>query len=305
MDAHNRTFHASQKACCDRMIPLQCTPLRDAIARGEHFNYSHFADCSDQLTILAHDPAPPWRFGNRRSIETRGEVHPMYKAALFDLDGTLVNSERKNREAWARLFRQHQVPYDDSVLRGFTGRPAQEAMADHVASFGGYSVDELCAEAAAYAALPEMPAAETVEGAMELLHQLHRLGVPLGVVTSGPRDYAEPALTTLGALRLLDVLVTADDVSRGKPDPEGYRAACSALKVEPSEAVVFEDAPAGILAAKRAGMFCVGLTTTHEAEALTEADVLIKNLAEVRWPTIGPRPVPDQGAARASAQSVM
>ncbi|MFI2378339.1 HAD family hydrolase [Streptomyces sp. NPDC018964] len=210
----------------------------------------------------------------------------MYKAALFDLDGTLINTEHKNREAWARLFRRHRVPYDDSVLRSFTGRPAKEAMADHVASFDGYGVDELCAEAAAYAALPDMPTAVTVDGAVELLHRLQRAGVPLGVVTSGPREYAESALTTLGTLRLLDVLVTADDVSRGKPDPEGYSAACSALNVDPSQAIVFEDAPAGILAARRAGIFCVALTTTHEAEDLTEADVIIKDLTDVRWPNI-------------------
>ncbi|MBB4796262.1 sugar-phosphatase [Streptomyces nodosus] len=210
----------------------------------------------------------------------------MYKAALFDLDGTLINTEHKNREAWARLFRQHRVPYDDSVLRSFTGRPAKEAMADHVASFAGHSIDELCAEAAAYAALPDMPAAVTVDGAMELLDKLQRVGIPLGVVTSGPRDYAESALTTLDVLQLLDVLVTADDVSRGKPDPEGYSAACSALKVEPSQAIVFEDAPAGILAAKRAGIFCVGLTTTHEAHDLTEADVILKDLTDVNWPNI-------------------
>ncbi|AEY85549.1 phosphatase/phosphohexomutase [Streptomyces hygroscopicus subsp. jinggangensis 5008] len=212
----------------------------------------------------------------------------MYKVALFDLDGTLINTEHKNREAWARLFRRHRVPYDDSVLRSFTGRPAKEAMADHVASFAGYGIDELCAEAAAYAALPDMPAAVTVDGAMELLHRLQQMRVPLGVVTSGPRDYAESALMTLGVLQLLDVLITADDVSRGKPDPEGYSTACSALNVEPSEAVVFEDAPAGILAAKRAGIFCVGLTTTHEAEALTEADVVIKDLTDVCWPYIVP-----------------
>ncbi|MFI1839323.1 HAD family hydrolase [Streptomyces olivaceoviridis] len=220
--------------------------------------------------------------------ESNGEVRLMYKVALFDLDGTLINSEHKNREAWARLFRRHGVPYDDSVLRSFTGRPAKEAMADHVASFAGHSVDELCAEVAAYAALPDMPAAVTVDGAMELLYQLQQMGVPFGVVTSGPRDYAESALATLGALQLLDVLITADDVSRGKPDPEGYSAACSALNVEPSQAIVFEDAPAGILAAKRAGIFCVGLTTTHDAEALAEADVLLKDLTEVRWPHIGP-----------------
>ncbi|MCB5906575.1 HAD family hydrolase [Streptomyces pinistramenti] len=222
----------------------------------------------------------------------------MHTAVLFDLDGTLIDTEPRSREAWARLFRCHGVPHDDAVLRAFAGRPAKEAVAEHLASFPGHTVEELCAEAMAYTALPDMPAVAPVSGARELLLRLRRHGVALGVVTSGPRGYAEGELAAMGALPLLDVLITADDVTRGKPDPEGYLAACSALRAAPGQAVVFEDAPAGILAAKRAGAFCVGLTTTQPANALAGADLVLPDLADVPWP-IAAELVPDRAVNNA------
>ncbi|MFG2226731.1 HAD family hydrolase [Streptomyces sp. NPDC048644] len=222
----------------------------------------------------------------------------MHTAALFDLDGTLIDTEPRSREAWARLFRSHDAPHDDAVLRAFAGRPAKEAVAEHLALFPGHTVEELCAEAMAYTALPDMPAVAPVAGAKDLLIGLRQQGVALGVVTSGPRGYAEGELAAMGALPFLDVLVTADDVTRGKPDPEGYLAACSALRTAPGMTVVFEDAPAGILAAKRAGAFCVGLTTTQPAGALVGADLILADLADVPWPITTER-VPDRAISTA------
>ena len=73
-------------------------------------------------------------------------------------------------------------------------------------------------------------------------------------------------------------MVTADDVSRGKPDPEGYLAAAGRLGVDPAEALVVEDAPPGIEAGRAAGAATVGVTSTHEAAQLSAADVVIPTL---------------------------
>ncbi|MFE7114131.1 HAD family hydrolase [Streptomyces sp. NPDC057654] len=218
----------------------------------------------------------------------------MHTVALFDLDGTLVNSEPRSRAAWSRLFRRHKVPHDDATLRAFAGRPGKEALADHLHSFHGRTLDELYEEAVAYSSHPDLPAAEPVAGALELLARLRRQHVPLGLVTSGPRDYARAELGNLGVLDAFDVLITADDVTRGKPDPQGYLAGCAALDAEPARAVVFEDAPAGVRAAKSAGIFCVGLTTTQSAAALAGADVIMADLTQVTWPIL-PVPEPGQG----------
>jgi sugar-phosphatase len=73
----------------------------------------------------------------------------------------------------------------------------------------------------------------------------------------------------------------------GKPDPEGYRAACQALGFLPACCVVFEDAPAGVAAAKAAGAYCVAVTTTHEAADLAAADLVVPDLSVVSWPLPG------------------
>ncbi|PCG83137.1 haloacid dehalogenase [Streptomyces sp. WZ.A104] len=208
----------------------------------------------------------------------------MYAAALFDLDGTLIDTEPRSREAWSRLFRGHAVPYDDATIRGFAGRPAREALGDHVHRFSGRTVDELFAEAIHYTTLADMPAVDTVPGALELVSRLRASGVPVGLVTSGTREYARHELGALGALHLFDVMVTADDVTRGKPDPQGYLAGCAALGVEPSATVVFEDAPAGVAAAKAAGARCIAISAGQPPEALAAADLIVPDLTDIVWP---------------------
>ncbi|MGW6937702.1 HAD family hydrolase [Streptomyces xanthophaeus] len=208
----------------------------------------------------------------------------MYAAALFDLDGTLIDTEPRSREAWTRLFRNNGVPYDEATIRSFAGRPGREALRDHVHGFPGRTVDDLFAEALHYTTLPDMPAVATVPGALELVARLRASGVPVGLVTSGTKEYASGELGALGALSLFDVMVTADDVTRGKPDPEGYLASCAALGVEPSATVVFEDAPAGVAAAKAAGARCVAIAAGHDAAALGAADLVVADLTGIAWP---------------------
>jgi mannitol-1-/sugar-/sorbitol-6-phosphatase len=77
------------------------------------------------------------------------------------------------------------------------------------------------------------------------------------------------------------VLVSADDVRRGKPDPEGYLCAAALLGADPARCLVVEDAPAGIAAARAAGARTVGVATTHEPEELAEADLVVASLAEL------------------------
>ncbi|MET7606034.1 HAD family phosphatase [Streptomyces avermitilis] len=208
----------------------------------------------------------------------------MYTAALFDLDGTLIDTEPRSREAWSRLFHDHEVPADEETIRSFAGRPGIEALRDHVHRFPGRTVEELFAQALAYTTLADMPSVTTVPGALELVQQLRKSGVPMGVVTSGTRAYAMHELGVIGALDLFDVIVTADDVTRGKPDPQGYLAGCAALGVEPSAVVVFEDAPAGVAAAKSAGAHCVAIASTQSPAALAAADVIVPDLTGVTWP---------------------
>ncbi|MFK0291960.1 HAD family hydrolase [Streptomyces sp. NPDC090442] len=218
-----------------------------------------------------------------RDITVRTEP---FRAALFDLDGTLIATEHRSRAAWTRLFRTHGLAVDDALLATFVGRRGQEALADHVHRFPGRTVEELFDEAVGYLNGPDIPPPYPVPGAEVLVKKLHADGVPMAVVTSGLREHAGALLAHVGGAGLFTTMVTAEDVQRGKPDPEGFLAGCAALGVEPEQAVAFEDAPAGIAAAKAAGLACVALTTTHAAEELGAADLIAADLSGIGWPPL-------------------
>ena len=99
-------------------------------------------------------------------------------------------------------------------------------------------------------------------------------------MTSGVREVALARLKAAG-LPAPTVLVTADRVAKGKPDPEGYLAAAAELRERPAHCIVVEDAPAGIEAAKRGGMRCIGLLTTHRAEAVASATVIARDTTAI------------------------
>ncbi|CDR02666.1 HAD family hydrolase [Streptomyces iranensis] len=207
------------------------------------------------------------------------------KAALFDLDGTLVATEHRSRSAWTRLFLAHGLPVDDELLATFVGRRGRDTLAEHLHRFPGGTVDELFAEVIGYQTGPDSPPPYAVPGASALVKSLHAEGVPMAVVTSGPRDHAGELLDLVGGATMFVALIAAEDVSRGKPDPEGFTAGCAALGVAPADAIAFEDAPAGIAAARATGLRCVAVTTTHPAAALADADLVISDLTELNWST--------------------
>jgi beta-phosphoglucomutase len=98
--------------------------------------------------------------------------------------------------------------------------------------------------------------------------------VAVAVVSGSARAEIEPVLAAAGLADLITTIVSADDIARSKPDPEGYLIALHLLGVQPGEAVAVEDSEAGVAAARAAGLYCVGVTTTQPAERLSEADEL-------------------------------
>ena len=106
------------------------------------------------------------------------------------------------------------------------------------------------------------------------------------VVTSGTR-YLATARLKLGNLPIPNVLVSADDVSKGKPDPEPYLTGARLLGVNPKDCLVIEDAPAGIRAAHAGGMKAIGITSTYPASGLQEADAVIQKLSQIKVESVG------------------
>jgi mannitol-1-/sugar-/sorbitol-6-phosphatase len=196
-----------------------------------------------------------------------------FSAVLFDLDGVLVDSVRAVERAWRRWAGDHGLAVQDvlAVIHGRTAREVIGMLTPHL---------DVAAE------LPRVARYETdgsegmtvMPGALECV-ALASQG-PWAVVTSGDRPSATARLTVAG-LPVPDIMITAGDVTRGKPDPEPYQRAAAALSVPAAECVVVEDAPAGVLAARRAGMTVLAVTTTHPGTALGQADQVLAGMREV------------------------
>jgi mannitol-1-/sugar-/sorbitol-6-phosphatase len=191
---------------------------------------------------------------------------------LFDLDGVL-ESRAATERVWLAWARDHGI--EEGALRS--------------AMHGVRSADVVRAlrpelDAVAEAAEIERLQAEDVAGLAAIPGALAALGAlkgdRVGVVTSGTRPLALARLGAVG-IEAPEVIVFAGDVSRGKPDPEGYLAAARRLGADPAEALVVEDAPPGIEAARAAGMAAVALPTTHAREELGGAHVILDSLEEL------------------------
>lgn len=200
-------------------------------------------------------------------------------ALLFDNDGTLVSTMESVRRCWSRLVQEYGIPVEEFAKAALHGRPAVEILADLLPA------DRLPGAVARI----EQLEVEDVAGGVTLLPGTATLlaGLPAhrwAVVTSATRRLAEARLAAVGIRP--KTVIAADDITRGKPDPEPYLLAARALGIAPGRCVVFEDAPVGLLAGRAAGMRTVGLTTTH-APAELAADVLVPDLSAVSVQPVG------------------
>jgi sugar-phosphatase len=187
---------------------------------------------------------------------------------LSDLDGVLVDSGAAVERIWREWAVEHGLDPDEigRASHGVPSRQVIERVAPHLGVAEAVRVDGLHADVDA-TALP---------GALELLTELPRLAV----VTSGTRPLAAARFAAAG-LPEPRVLVTADDVERGKPHPDPYLAAAAALGAEPAQCIVIEDAPAGVAAGRAAGMTVWAVPTTHTPAELAGADLVAADLLAV------------------------
>jgi HAD superfamily hydrolase (TIGR01509 family) len=214
------------------------------------------------------------------------------RALAFDFNGVLVNDEPLHLELFQRVLGEEGVrletrEYYERYL-GFDDRGCfSAALAAAGRAAGPGQIARLIARKAAYYkeavrrdGYPFFP------GAAELVREA-AADLPLVLVSGALRDEIEGALRQAGIERLFKRLVTAEDVERGKPDPEGYALAVAAINEEaplpsrlihPHECVAIEDSPAGIEAAAAAGLRTVGVAQTYNADALGNADLVVESL---------------------------
>lgn len=197
-------------------------------------------------------------------------------AIVFDLDGVLVDSMPAIRSYWVGWAQRRGIPPEE-VLASIH-LTAEEL----VRKFAPMLDAKTEARATAVGQAQIETGIAAFEGTRELV-----AGLPRGVwavVTSARRELAVRHLMLAG-LAVPDVLVTAEDTPKGKPDPAGYLMAASRLRVPPSMCLAIEDSPAGVRAARNAGMTVLAVTNTHSSTDLVQAAATIPSLASLRVTT--------------------
>jgi beta-phosphoglucomutase len=208
-------------------------------------------------------------------------------AIVWDVDGTLVDTAEQHFRAWSRLAAEIGKPFTRADFAATFGMRNPEILRK---LFFPDADDRLCAELGErkedlYRASVREEGTQLLPGAARLLAAFAAARWPQAVGSSAPPGNLDLLLGITDTRRYFATVVTGDDVTRGKPDPEVFLAAAAKLGVEPGRCVVFEDAVAGVAAAKAGGMRCVAVTFVghHPAEKLrvAGADVVVGSLDEV------------------------
>lgn len=207
-------------------------------------------------------------------------------AALFDMDGVLVNSNPFHIKKWMEYLDERHVPYvAEEVPKQILGLHNDDAFR---AYFGDSMSPEELREAgeAIEARFRDVfrPHAKPLPGVVRLLGELRAQGIPMAVASSGIRSNVEFMVDVLNIQPYFQFLITGDDVRAHKPDPEIYLAAARKLGADPAVCLGFEDSFAGVGAVKNAGMKCIAIASTFPADDLrrsTAADLVVSGFGAV------------------------
>lgn len=195
---------------------------------------------------------------------------------LFDLDGVLIDSEREYTRIWSEIDRRYPTGVENFAIK-IKGQTLPEILSNHYPETLHSAVIDMLNEQ------EQQMRYEMLPGAAEMLKALNERGIDAVLVTSSNNlkmkhlREEQPDLESHFAH-----IITANDISRSKPDPEGYLLGANKIGVAPKNCVVFEDSAQGVKAGKSAGAYVVGLTTTLPAERIAPySDRIIGTLAEV------------------------
>lgn len=204
-------------------------------------------------------------------------------AALFDWDGVIIDSGKHHAESWERLALEEKKTLPEGHFSKGFGRKNEWIIPNLL----GWIQDEVevrrlsLRKESLYREVVGEWGIEPLPGVREFLRELKKAGIPRVIGSSTHRLNIETSLDRMSLRDGFDDIVSAEDVSVGKPDPEVFLKAAKKAGVEPSWCVVFEDAHVGIAAARAGGMKVIALSTTHPAGSLGDADLVVPNLSHV------------------------
>ena len=199
----------------------------------------------------------------------------MIQAIIFDFDGTILESERPDYEAWNEVFQAHNATLPFALWQQQIGTVSHDFDPyQYLEEQIGRSIDRQTLRQERRQRFLALMAQETIKpGVLALIEEAQQANIRLGVASSGTRDWVEGNLDKFNLRRHFQVVRTAADVQRVKPDPELYLNALAVLGVEPAHALAIEDSRNGMLAAKHAGIRCLVVPNEMTRELdFSEAD---------------------------------
>lgn len=204
-----------------------------------------------------------------------------FKAILFDMDGTLVNTEPLHQEAWFDTLTQFDLTLSSDWFHKYTGTTDRILMTDVAKHHHlDLNVDELILEKKNRFLAMAKSRSQVFDGVKEGLSMLQQR-FELALVTSSSREGADCVLKATGLLPFFSTTITFDDVDKHKPDPQPYSKAIKFFGLNPEECIAIEDSVSGTKAAKAAGCFTIGVLNSVEASKLSSADKIINTTGEV------------------------
>jgi HAD superfamily hydrolase (TIGR01509 family) len=201
-------------------------------------------------------------------------------AVVFDLDGLMFDTEALFFRASSETLAARGKEFTPEIMQAMIGRRSTEVGPVMKALAGlDEPVEDLVAEVRKRFFDEWDTAVHPTPGLFVLLEHLRRRRLPLAVATSSGHAYADGLLSRHGLKEMFHFVLAAEDVTRGKPDPQIYRMAAERFRVEPGSILVLEDSPAGLAAAKAAGTIAVGIPHEHSpVEGLSAADLIVPRL---------------------------
>ncbi len=188
---------------------------------------------------------------------------PKIKALIFDLDGTLADTMPLHLESWQEVGRQFGVPITDHMINELAGTPTIEVMKLLNERYG-WSADPIevyKAKNESYARLKKIAGQTKPISDVLKVAELYKELMPVAIGTGSTRVDAEEAIADLGIENWFEALITADEVTLGKPHPETYLKCAKALNIAPEDCLVYEDGPMGIVSALNAKMTAINIVT--------------------------------------------
>jgi len=206
------------------------------------------------------------------------------KAAIFDMDGVIVDNHHYHVKAWEVFCNKHNIQFTESDFRAkYFGKNNGDILSGLMGFQLSTELVELLGEEKEllYRKIYK-DHIKPVEGLVEFLNLLKQKGIKTAVATSAPLSNLDFVLDNLEVRHLFDKVVDASMVTKGKPDPEIYIKAAKLLEISPEHCIVFEDSISGIKSGQNAGMKVIALITTHKKEELPQTEIQINDFTEIK-----------------------